>query len=99
MRYADWAPCYDRIRTELGFDLLRERASADRLLALLPPEAPLDPLRFLGPTVRGRDAIVVGLAPGWGAPPIWVLPSATTHPVVLAADGAASPGAARSCST
>ncbi|MCI4330482.1 MAG: DUF115 domain-containing protein [Thermoplasmata archaeon] len=90
MDYAAWAPYYERIRLELGFDLARERSSADRLLELLPADAPLDPLGHLQGLVRGRDAIVVGLAPRWGAPPIWVLPAGRTHPVVLAADGAAS---------
>jgi len=91
LEYLSWAPHYDRIRQQFGFSLETERASADRLLELLPDSAPADPLVELGPIVRGRDAIVVGLAPRWGAPPIWVLPHQAKAPVVLAADGAAAP--------
>lgn len=90
MEYERWAPWYDRIRAEFGFSLERERASADRLLSLLPEDAPVRPLHELAPRVTGRDAIVVGLAPGWGAPPIWTLPAQRPEPALLAADGAAA---------
>jgi uncharacterized Rossmann fold enzyme len=90
VEYVRWAPWYERIREEFGFSLDRERESADRLLALLPEDAPARPLEVLAPRVAGRDAIVVGLAPGWGAPPIWTLPASGPEPALLAADGAAS---------
>jgi 2-amino-4-hydroxy-6-hydroxymethyldihydropteridine diphosphokinase len=90
VEYVEWAPYYDRIQREFGFSLDRENASADRLLALLAPEARRAPLPRLAPRLRGRDAIVVGLAPGAGGPPIWRLPPSRPPPAIVAADGAAA---------
>ncbi|HYA54293.1 MAG TPA: 6-hydroxymethylpterin diphosphokinase MptE-like protein, partial [Thermoplasmata archaeon] len=88
MEYSDWAPRFDRIRGEFGFPFEREVASADLLDSLLPPSAPTDPLARLRPLVEGRTAIVAGLAPRSGPPPIWRLPASERAPVILAADGA-----------
>src|ERR1700691_5212702 len=68
----------------------RERASAERLLGLLPREALLAPLPRLAPRLAGRDVIVVGLAPGAGPPPVWGLPPSRPAPAIVAADGAAA---------
>jgi uncharacterized Rossmann fold enzyme len=88
VEYRDWAPIYDRIRTEFGFPFEREVASADDLEAraagrLAVP--PLDPLRRL---LSGRTVVVCGLAPGAGAPPLWRLPAEAPPPLLIAADGA-----------
>ena len=88
MRYELWAPRYEAIRADLGYPFEREARAADRLERLLPAEARRDPLGRLGRRLRGRDAIVVGLAPGAGPPPIWRLPPSDLAPAVLAADGA-----------
>jgi uncharacterized Rossmann fold enzyme len=66
----------------------RERAAADRLLGLLPPEALRAPLPRVLARLIGRDAIVVGLAPRAGAPPVWRLPASLPPPALVAADGA-----------
>jgi uncharacterized Rossmann fold enzyme len=91
VRYAAWAPEYDRIRLEFGFSMDRERASADALLAQLPPRMRERPEQRLRAHVRGRNAVVVGLAPGAGAPPIWTLPRSEEPPALLVADGATEP--------
>ena len=91
MEYAEWAPYYDRIRAEFGFAMETERASAARLLELLPPSGRRDPLERLRPRLEGREVVVVGLAPRAGAPPIWRLPATSRTRVVVAADGAALP--------
>jgi 2-amino-4-hydroxy-6-hydroxymethyldihydropteridine diphosphokinase len=91
VEYRRWAPIYGAIRREFGFPLLRERRSAALLLERLPPAARLDPLGRVTARLRGREAIVAGLAPGAGAPPLWRLPPSTSSPVLLAADGAAAP--------
>ncbi|MGI0132554.1 MAG: 6-hydroxymethylpterin diphosphokinase MptE-like protein [Thermoplasmata archaeon] len=88
MEYAEWAPYYRRIREALGFSLERERAAADRLLALLPERAQREPLERLARRLRGRDAVIVGLAPDVGPPPLWTLPVRDRPPVLIAADGA-----------
>ncbi len=88
MRYARWAPEYERIRTEFGFPFERERAAADLLLELLPPPARERAEQRLRARVRGRDAIVVGLAPRSGAPPVWTLPGTGESPALLVANGA-----------
>ncbi len=88
MRYRDWAPEYERIQREFSFPFERERASADRLLALLPPAARERPEQRLRARLRGRDTIVVGLGPSAGAPPVWVLPRTPEPPALVAADGA-----------
>lgn len=88
MEYSVWAPRFDRIRAEFGFPFEREVAAADLLDRLLPATSPVDPLERLRPLVEGRTAIVSGLAPGAGPPPIWRLASTDRSPVILAADGA-----------
>lgn len=85
MEYAEWAPEYGRIQKAFGFPFDRERAAADRLRALLPESARGNPLPRVLRRVRGRAAVVVGLAPRAGAPPVWRLPD---RPAILAADGA-----------
>ena len=90
MEYAEWAPYYARIQREFGFAMERERAAADRLVALLPEGALRPPLPRLVPRLVGRDVIVVGLAPGAGAPPVWRLPASQPAPAIVAADGAAA---------
>jgi 2-amino-4-hydroxy-6-hydroxymethyldihydropteridine diphosphokinase len=89
VRYELWAPQYEAIRADLGYRFDREEAAAATLERLLPERARSDPLVRLAPLVRGRDAVVVGLAPGAGPPPVWRLPPASPPPAVLAADGAA----------
>ena len=88
MEYNKWAPRYDRIRAEFGFPFEREVAVADLLDSLLPASAPADPLALLRPLVEGRTAVVVGLAPRAGPPPLYRLPPAARSPAILAADGA-----------
>ncbi len=92
MRYELWAPRYRAIAADFGYRFEQEEAAAATLERLLPPRARDDPLARLAPRLRGRDAVVVGLAPGAGPPPVWRLPAADPTPAVLAADGAA-----RSC--
>ncbi|HTP55028.1 MAG TPA: 6-hydroxymethylpterin diphosphokinase MptE-like protein [Thermoplasmata archaeon] len=91
MDYDVWAPRYARIRAEFGFPFEREVAAADALERLLRPEDRRDPLARLAPRIRGRDAIVVGDAPGAGPPPLWRLPPSPPRPALLAADGATAP--------
>ncbi len=88
MDYARWAPIYERIAEEFGFALDAERSAADELRRLLPPGARADPLDRLSRRLEGRDAVVVGQAPGAGPPPVWRLPASGVRPVILAADGA-----------
>ncbi|MCI4360146.1 MAG: DUF115 domain-containing protein, partial [Thermoplasmata archaeon] len=57
---------------------------------LLPPAARRPPLPRLAPRLRGRDVIVVGLAPGAGPPPVWRLPPTQPPPAIVAAAGAAA---------
>ncbi len=90
MEFAEWAPFYARIQREFGFSMDRERAAADRLDALLPPGARRPPLPRIAPRLSGRDVVVVGLAPGAGAPPVWRLPPSRPTPAIVAADGAAA---------
>lgn len=90
MRYERWAPQYDRIRSEFGFPFEQEEAAFRLLRDLLPEEARRDPLGRVGSRLRGRDAIVVGLAPHGGPPPIWRLAPSVHPPAILAADGATS---------
>jgi uncharacterized Rossmann fold enzyme len=86
--YAEWAPHYERIRAEFHFPFDRERASADRLLTLLPVTPNSHPEGRLRARLAGRDAVVVGLAPHAGAPPVWKLPTRGIPPALVAADGA-----------
>ena len=88
VRYELWAPRYAAIRADLGYPFEREQLAAAALERLLPERARGDPLPRLAPHLVGRDAIVVGLAPGAGPPPVWRLPATTPPPAVLAADGA-----------
>lgn len=88
MQYAQWAPHYERIRLEFGFPSEREEAAAALLETLLPPPARADPLGRIWPLLNGREAIVVGLAPDAGPPPLWRRPATGPTPVLIAADGA-----------
>lgn len=88
MEYSEWAPRYDRIRAEFGFPFEREVAAAELLVSLLPASSPVDPIPFLRPLVEGRTAVVVGLAPRGGPPPLWRLPPSDRAPTLLSADGA-----------
>ena len=90
VEYAEWAPIYARIQREFGFSMDRERASADRLVALLDDAGRRPPLPRLAGRFSGRDVVVVGLAPGAGAPPVWQLPPTKPAPALVAADGAAA---------
>ena len=89
VEYARWSPQYERIRAEFGFRWEEERRAAARLRELLPAEARARPLERVGKRLRGRTAVVVGLAPGAGAPPLWQLDGVEEPPALLAADGAA----------
>lgn len=88
MEYSEWAPQYEALRREFGFPIDAEVAAADLLESLLPPEARRAPLVRLRERLAGRDAIIVGLAPDAGPPPLWRLPGGAGQPVVVAADGA-----------
>lgn len=89
MRYQQWAVEYERIRTEFGFSFDRERAASERLIELLPRAALERAEQRIRARVRGRETIVVGLAPRSGAPPVWMLPRAEVPPALVVADGAA----------
>jgi uncharacterized Rossmann fold enzyme len=88
VEYDVWAPRYARIRAEFGFPFDREEAAASVLERLMRPPDRAEPLERLGARIRGRDAIVVGDAPGAGPPPLWRLPLSPPRPAILAADGA-----------
>ncbi len=88
MEYSAWAPQYARIREEFGFPFEREEEAARLLESLLPRPARTDPLRRLRPLFEGREAIVVGLAPSAGPPPLWRRPAPSRPPVIGSADGA-----------
>jgi uncharacterized Rossmann fold enzyme len=90
VEYARWAPIYAEIAREFGFDWAAEEASAEALARRLPERARSDPLGELRRRLEGRDAVVVGLAPGLGAPPLARLPRLERPPTILAADGAAA---------
>ncbi len=89
MEYVRWAPHYRRLADELGFAFEREEAGVASLLEVLPPPALERPLERVATRLRGRDVIVVGLAPGAGPPPLWRRPGGGTPVAVVAADGAA----------
>lgn len=89
MRYQQWAVEYERIRAEFGFSFDRERAASERLIELLPRAALERAEQRIRARVRGRETIVVGLAPHSGAPPVWMLPRAEVPPALVVADGAA----------
>jgi uncharacterized Rossmann fold enzyme len=88
VEYSRWVATYDQIRAEFGYSFDREERSAARLLELLPESARERPLERAGERLRGREVVVVGLAPGAGPPPLWRLPSSTVPRAVVAADGA-----------
>ena len=88
VEYERWAPWYDRIRADFGFEFDREVMSSNELLALLPEPSRTDPLGRLAARISGRDAIIVGLAPGGGAPPLWKLHRPPPPSAIIAADGA-----------
>lgn len=88
MEYSEWAPRYERIRKEFGFDFGREERAADLLASLLPPAAQVDPLGRVSSLLGGRETIVVGLAPNAGPPPLWRHPPSDRPPALIAADGA-----------
>jgi 2-amino-4-hydroxy-6-hydroxymethyldihydropteridine diphosphokinase len=90
MEFAVWEPQYERIRREFGFAMDREERSAARLESLLPVEYRDRALPRATAPLRGRDVIVVGLAPRAGPPPIWRLGRVDRPPAVVAADGAAA---------
>ncbi|HXW67472.1 MAG TPA: 6-hydroxymethylpterin diphosphokinase MptE-like protein [Thermoplasmata archaeon] len=90
MEYARWAPQYERLRQAFGFPLDAEERAAERLVDLLPAAARAEPLERVARRLRGREVVVVGLAPGAGPPPLWRLPADAAGPVVVAADGAAA---------
>jgi uncharacterized Rossmann fold enzyme len=82
VEYSRWAPRYARIASELGYDLARERSAAEALAALLPTEARDSPFQRCRARITGRTAIVVGLAPGAGAPPLHLLRGSASPSVV-----------------
>ncbi|MCI4368970.1 MAG: DUF115 domain-containing protein [Thermoplasmata archaeon] len=89
VQYDSWAPIYRRIQSEFGFPEELERAATQRLIGLLSETARRDPLERLRPRLEGSEAIVVGLAPSAGPPPIWTLPPSERPTRILVADGAA----------
>jgi len=88
VEYGTWAERYRAIQAEFGFPFDREEASAAALERRLRPADRIGPLDRVRARLAGRDAIVVGLAPGAGPPPVWRLPVGGGPPVVIAADGA-----------
>jgi 2-amino-4-hydroxy-6-hydroxymethyldihydropteridine diphosphokinase len=88
VEYSAWAPRYERIRAEFGFPFDREEAAAQVLESLLPAPDGADPLVRIRDRIAGRDAVVVGLAPAAGPPPLWRRPSDARPPCILTADGA-----------
>ncbi len=89
MRYERWAPLYEQIRAALGYGWAPEERSAKRLRELLDGRGDARAWERLDARLAGRDAVVVGLAPRSGPPPLWRLPPAPRSPALLAADGAA----------
>ena len=89
MEYIDWAPVYERIRREFGFEMDRETRAAEVLDRLLPDRWRVEGLGRVGRRLRGRDVVIVGLAPRAGAPPVWRLPRTDPPTAIVAADGAA----------
>lgn len=89
MRYRHWAPEYERIQAEFGFSLEKERRASERLVELLPKPALQRAEQRIRARIRGREVIVVGLAPRLGAPPVWMLPRTAEPPALVVADGAA----------
>jgi uncharacterized Rossmann fold enzyme len=90
VRYPKWSPEYDRIAAEFGFEIEKERAASERLVVLLPKAALGRAEQRIRARIRGREVIVVGLAPRTGAPPVWMLPRTEEPPALVVADGAAA---------
>ena len=90
MEYRTWAPHYERIRAEFRFEFAREEVAADRLASLLPESARTDPLPRLRALLRGREVVVVGLAPSAGPPPLGRRPATEVPVALVCADGAAA---------
>lgn len=88
MQYSEWAPRYEQIRAEFGFDFGQEEKAAELLVSLLPPAAHRDPLVRVRELLGARETIVVGLAPNAGPPPLWRRPATDRPPALIAADGA-----------
>jgi hypothetical protein len=91
LEYSRWAPLYEQIRQEFGFSWTREESAATRLRELLPAAAREHPLERLTARLRGKEVVVVGLAPRAGPPPLWRRPFSSGGVAVVAADGAAAP--------
>ncbi|MGA7923081.1 MAG: 6-hydroxymethylpterin diphosphokinase MptE-like protein [Thermoplasmata archaeon] len=90
VEYEEWARIYQQIQDDFGFPFSREQDSAEALRAQLSPRARHGIQPAIARRLEGHDVIVVGLAPGAGAPPVWRL-SPTSHPrSLVAADGAAA---------
>jgi 2-amino-4-hydroxy-6-hydroxymethyldihydropteridine diphosphokinase len=89
VRYERWAPRYEAIRADFGYPFSEEERAATILSRLLPAASRIDALSRVRDRLGGRDAIVVGLAPGAGPPPVWRLAPSAPPPAVVAADGAA----------
>jgi 2-amino-4-hydroxy-6-hydroxymethyldihydropteridine diphosphokinase len=88
--YSRWAPVYERIRGDLGYSWDREERAASRLRELLAPSARDRPLERVAARLRGKEVVVVGLAPRAGPPPLWRRPFRPAGVAVVAADGAAA---------
>jgi len=88
LEYARWAPQYARIAAAFGFDLAKEARVAEQLRHLLPAASLKRPLERCTERIAGREAVIVGLAPEAGAPPLHLLPPTVRPHIVLAADGA-----------
>jgi len=88
VEYNAWAPRYARIQKEFGFVFAREEEAARLLETLLPGPARSDPLARIQARLKGREAIIVGLAPNAGPPPLWRRAASDRPPALVAADGA-----------
>ncbi|MCI4346867.1 MAG: DUF115 domain-containing protein [Thermoplasmata archaeon] len=88
MEYVRWAPYYRRIATDFGFPWENEELSARVLENLLRPESRFRTPERLAGHVKGRPAVVVGLAPGATLPPLHSLGERSPAPSLIAADGA-----------
>ena len=88
MEYDRWAPRYRAIQAEFDFPFEREERSAERLIDRLPAAGRRDALGRVARRLEGREVVVVGRAPHWGAPPVWQRPAGGPRPAVIAADGA-----------
>ncbi len=89
MRYELWEPRYAAIRADFGYPFDAEERAAGVLEGLLPAAARSRGAERLRARLAGRDVVVVGLAPGFGPPPVWRLPPTDPPMALVAADGAA----------